>query len=544
MGRPGTTEIADAEPGPARTLTATGDGGGDRGLWLVLGLLALYSAIHIGFRLLASSALGEDDPIESLKVQELKALYDARQPPLYDWVLYAVQQAMGPSVLGFLVIKYAALIATGGFLFAVARRAMGPGVLALMAVESLALIYQLSWRFHEGYTHQVGAMLAVAATTWALVRVIERNTLSDFIVLGVVAGLGTLTQPIFSVFMLASLLAVMFEGDVRGRVFEARFAVSAALIAACAGFYLWHAIGPDSAGGFGQLIGNPWSHGWRDSVAGLWNAARGPFFYLSPLILFLPVLFPRFAARAGRDLWTCLRMVPGGGIGATTRGRPDHEAAGDPGAVERIILRASVLGLFISSFGALVFGLKGYASHVFMPLYIASVVWLMGAVRRSGPSDLSISRFGRLALAIAIFALLARLANMFVLDPVCKICRWGVPYEGLAAEMIAAGGADATIVVLDHELGGNLRVHFPDNRVVLTRGGRTVPAGSRLDRGKVAMVWSNATALSEAQAAFAAVASGGPDVGSAKIVRVPWRHLWRPTGYRYSEWRVLVVDRP
>lgn len=535
-----TRGMAAHERGQAPPEPAAGGLKNDRGLWLVLGLLVLYAAIHIAFRLLASSALGEDDPIESLRAQQLLALYEPRQPPLYAWALYAVQQVMGPTVSSFLAIKYAALIGTGCLLYAVARRALGPGVLALMAVESLALIYQLSWRFHEGYTHQVGAMLAVAATTWALVRVIETARLTDFVVFGLVAGVGTLTQPIFSVFLLASLLAVTFEVEIRQRMFGPRFFISAALIAAFAGFYLWHAL---RHAGLSGLVGDPWTHGWRESAAGLWNAVRAPLFYLSPLILFLPVLFPGFLRRAGRDLSTSLLIVPA----SATRASAHHDARA-PGAIERIVLRTSVLGLLLSSLGALSFGLKGYASHVFMPLYIASVIWLMSAVRRSDPSDLSISRFGRLALAIAVFALVARLANMFVLDPVCKICRWGVPYEGLAAALREVDASGATIVTLDHELGGNLRVHFPQNPVVLVRGARAIPADARLDRGKLVLVWSNAAKGADATTAFssiiAGVGVGARDPAAAKLVRVPWQHLWRPTGYRFSEWRVLVLDRP
>lgn len=532
--------MAAHERGQAPTEPAAGGQKNDRGFWLVLGLLALYAAIHIAFRLLASSALGEDDPIESLRAQQLLALYEPRQPPLYTWALYAVQQVMGPTVSSFLAIKYAALIATGCLLYAVARRALGTGVLALMAVESLALIYQLSWRFHEGYTHQVGAMLAVAATTWALVRVIERARLTDFVVFGLVAGAGTLTQPIFSVFLLASLLAVTFEAEIRQRMFGPRILISAALIAAFAGFFLWHAVGH---AGLGGLVGDPFTQGWRESAAGLWNAVRAPLFYLSPLILFLPVLFPGFLRRAGQDLSTSLLVVPASGTHASS-----HHDARAPGVIERIVLRTSVLGLLLSAVGAVVFGLKGYASHVFMPLYIASVIWLMSAVSRSDPSGLSISRFGRLALAIAVFALVARLANMFVLDPVCKICRWGVPYEGLAAALREVGGSGATIVTLDHELGGNLRVHFPQNPVVLVRGVRAIPADVRLDRGTLILVWSDTAKGADAKTAFSSIISGvgagAGDPAVAKLVRVPWQHVWRPTGYRFSEWRVLVLDRP
>ena len=83
-----------------------------RGLAIALGGVLLYVLLHAGFRLLASSTLGEDDTLDQILVQELRAGYNPRQPPLYDWVLFYIQKALGTGVLSFLAIKYAALTAT------------------------------------------------------------------------------------------------------------------------------------------------------------------------------------------------------------------------------------------------------------------------------------------------------------------------------------------------------------------------------------------------------------------------------------------------
>ena len=69
------------------------------GLALVLLAVLAYVTLHGGFRLLASASLGEDDPLESLLVQDLLLGYRAPQPPLYDWVLWCVQRVTGPGIL-------------------------------------------------------------------------------------------------------------------------------------------------------------------------------------------------------------------------------------------------------------------------------------------------------------------------------------------------------------------------------------------------------------------------------------------------------------
>ena len=56
----------------------------------------------------------------------------------------------------------------------------------------MALIYQIAWRYHEGFTHGVGAMVAVAATLWAFVRFLTLGRTRDIVVLGFTAGLGLL----------------------------------------------------------------------------------------------------------------------------------------------------------------------------------------------------------------------------------------------------------------------------------------------------------------------------------------------------------------
>ncbi len=512
-----------------------GTPGGDNGLWIVLGVMAAYSAIHIGFRLIASTSLGEDDPLENLLVQDLRAIYDPRQPPLYDWVLYAVQSVTGPTIVSFLAIKYAALIATGAALYAIARRSIGSGIASLLAVETLALIYQLSWRFHEGYTHQVGAMLATATAMWALFRITAAPRLADVLLLGVVVALGALTQPVFLVFALALGLAAVAEPDMRARFMPSRVAIATLPLVMALGFLLWHATREGAGSPFvpGHApISLAWP-GWLRIWGGFVNALRAPLFYLSPLILIVPLVFRGFITRAWRDILLVVGRKP-------SAPSPDPAA---PGVYERIILRTSIIGFGLSLVGAAALGLKGYASHVFMPLYLTSVVWIMGVVRRTNPAEIALTRFGRLALAIAVVALVARLANMFVLDPVCKICRWGIPYSGLAVELSRAGAGAGIILTLDHELGGNLRGELPSAAFAMPGSKLLQDVLPGNAQRPIVAVWRASVSDQVVQQSLGPYLQPWQSVASATTVRVPWRHLWRPDGYRFSDWKYLVIVR-
>lgn len=188
-----------------------------RGLVLVLVVVTLYALLHAGFRLAASHVLGEDDVVDIVLAQDLRAGYDAfpRQPPLYNWVLWAVEQVFGPRFENFLLIKYAALVASAGFLYLAARRALGDRLFALLTVESMALIYSISWRYHEGFTHEVGAMVAVLATTWLMLRVLQEGRTGDYLGLAVAMGLGFLTEPAYTVFLGTLILAAAWQPATR-----------------------------------------------------------------------------------------------------------------------------------------------------------------------------------------------------------------------------------------------------------------------------------------------------------------------------------------
>lgn len=495
------------------------------GLALVLLAVLVYVTLHGGFRLLASRNLGEDDPLESLLVQDLALGYRAPQPPLYDWVLWGVQQVAGTGILGFLVIKYGALLATAGFLYATAARVLKDRVWAMLCVESMALIYQIAWRYHEGFTHEVGAMVAVAATMWAFVRLVTLERTRDVLILGLAVGLGLLTELTYWLFLASLVGAAMLQPSLRARLLRPGLlpAVAIALLLVSPYLYWIATLQAPMTWVARHTSSYPANLG-----KGLLDALRAPLFYLAPLIVIVPLVFRGTLAAAAADL----RRHP------SRSGTPD---------LEQLVLHQALVALGLSVAGAVLFGASGYAMHRVMPLYLSSVIWLIGLAQRSSVDLVPRKWFARLALLIAVVALSARLANMFVYDPVCKICRWGVPYAGLAEEIRRQGfkpTSEALIVAADPELAGNLRAQLPAVRVAVL--GLNDPPGpqGRFAPGQVAFVWpaDKPWPVPATDRRIAGLLEGH-SFDEGRLARVPWHHLWRPTGYRMSEWRVLVVDQ-
>ncbi|MCB1519175.1 MAG: glycosyltransferase family 39 protein [Hyphomicrobiaceae bacterium] len=502
------------------------------GLLMVLAGVLAYVVLHVGFRLIASSTLGEDDTLEQILVQDLRAGYNPRQPPLYDWVLWLVQQATGPQLISFLAIKYAALTATAVFLYLAAFRIFRDRVWAVLTVESLALIYQISWRYHEGFTHEVLAMVAVVATLWAFLRLMDHGRFGDHVLFGVVSGLGLLTEPNYSVYQMCLWGAAMLQPAIRTQVVRPALLISAAIALIIASPFLVWLIG-DARHWQAFFRSGPHSH-LKDAMIGLKDAVRGPFMYLLPLVVIVPVIFPGFLATA----WSDLRRL------ARLRTATETGTVGDEPDLEQFVLTTMVLAVALSVVGALMFGIGNYAMHVLMPLYVTSVVWLIGVARRSPAGPARRRRFATVALSIAVIALVARLANMFILDPVCGKCRWGIPYPALAAEMRASGFSDmGTIVAVSDELAGNLRQHFPDAKVMTRRDPDFTPSGASPRRGSVAFIWDAAVPDQRIAQWIGDLMAPGHVPAEARLVTIPWRHIWKPVGYRTSDWRLLVVER-
>ncbi len=503
-----------------------------RGLYFVLAVAAGYAILHAVFRLIASDVLGEDDVIDMIFAQELRFGYDAgsaagyafyRQPPLYNWVLWAVQQVTGPRFESFLLIKYTALVAAAGFLYLAARRALNDALFALLTVESLALIYSISWRYHEGFTHEVGAMVAVLATTWLMFRIIQDQRPIDFVWLSLAMGLGFLTEPPYVVFLLAMLVAVLLQPGLRGRLFKPALGLAIlGGVAIASPYLLWLMDSPERL----LWLTDPWRQGFQWNGDGFWDAVRGPVAYLSPLLFILPVMFPGWLKIA----WADLKRVPW------------REQDGD---LELMVLHAAIIAYVLSLVGAVVFMIDGLAVHVLMPLFLASVIWLFGVARRAGNDAVHVKRFGQLAAGIAVFAFVARMANLYVMEPVCKTCRWGVPFDKLGIEMKARGFQDGgTIVSLEHELSGNLRQVFPNAKVVTRAYPIFTPPDADWTRGRVAYIWdADEMDPKTAQRFVKLLLPKGITASDAELVRVPWDSLWRETGYRHSRWYLLIVEK-
>jgi hypothetical protein len=372
-------------------------------------------------------------------------------------------------------------------------------------------------------------MCAVAATFWALLRLIERGRAADFAVFGLCAGLGGLTVKTYWVYLAALIAAAILQPAIRRVLLQPRAGIALAVAALVVGpHFIWLAGTPEgisamlpsvAADSLGQHV--------RLALTGLARAFTEPVMYLAPLIFLYPLFFPGWLPSVRR----------------TIRLKPNAAAVAD---YEQLLLHLTLINVVALIGGAVLFGIQRYAVHALMPMFLLTSIWLTAQARNAAPDPRQIRRFAVMAVSVAVFAFFARAANMYVLEPVCNICRWGVPYAALAEEMKLHGFEQGRIVVFEDELGGNLRRFFPEARIELAGRAPYVPAlPAPSPAHKTALVWSAERDPRDAAMRFQSVVrlAPGQQLANAANIEIPWRgHLWKPDGYRISSWRVLIVN--
>ncbi|MGI9521876.1 MAG: glycosyltransferase family 39 protein [Hyphomicrobiaceae bacterium] len=506
-----------------------------RTFWIAIGLACVYSAVHIGARLIASPNLGEDDPLTTIYAQWLDFGYSTNEPPLFVWLTWLVQRITGPSLISFQLLKYGLLIATIGAVYLSAYHVTRNAIWSLITAEALTLIYHVGWRFHEGFAGLIPAMLCSALALLTVFQIVERPRAVYFIWLGLVLGIGLLAQHSFWLVVFAFTGAALIVSDIRGRLFRPMVLVTFAVaIGLSALHYSW--IFSDAARSaeflsFHTAFDNP------NPRIDFWKVVRKTvgaplLFYWSLLLFLLAASWSRVVAHF------------------QTRFLPSIDWSGRP--LLQFLGWYAVVAYAVLFLAGVLFSFVNYAYHDLLPLFLPTLVLLFGIVYQVRPSQAEMSRWALISLAIIAFALVGRIANMFIMEPFCSICRWGVPYATLAQQLKTDGFSSGKIITFRNELGGNLRAYFPHS-VVSDGGwrafdkavrGREATAGAVTKRPPLVLVWqaNGRRRIRVSRSALAKHIPRGQSEEVVKTLRAPWRHIYYGFGYRTTVWRYVIIQ--
>ncbi len=501
-------------------------------LWGVISIGLAYGLVYSAMRLALSQNLPQDDVTANILSQTLELGYVVRQPPLHEWLVWLVQQVTGPTLLSFLIIKYGFLTATFVFLYFVAKRLFADQRWVAVAALSPLLLYQISWNLHEGVTHTMLLICAVAGSMWAFMRIAERGSIGDYVLFGVIAGLGLLSKHSFAGFLFVLLASALLQPALRTRVLNWRLLASvAAAVIVASPFLYWLVAGRhDLVALYNSSVAPKTSSRLAATAIGLAKSIYSPLAFLFPLFIILPVLFPRML----REGWVAIRH--GTNPSTWDRDKPDWP----------LLLFHITLGSFLFLMaGAVLTGATHYLERYMHPFFLLTSLWMLTLVEKSGNAARKVVVLTVVLLSVTVLVVPIRLRDLLhAMGPECRKCRIAVPYDGLATALLARGFQSGTIIAEDRHDAGNLRRLFPEARIVCLDPPSYAPPIRPADLSSEAFViWRKGKPQTLPDGAEAELAKIGSHVTvPTEQVNISWQPYPRTSAERVWPWIVAIAN--
>lgn len=440
-------------------------------LWLI----AVYVIVQAGLRLATSASLGRDDLIEAIVAQGWALGYNPTQPPLYTWLIVAASDLIGPGVGAHVLVKFGSLYLALLFYYLAAERALEDAWLAALATLAWPMTYMFGWDVTQNYTQSVLLMALSSALIYLALRLRDGGSWAEYLALGLVLGLGTLTKYGFALFAGTLFAAGLLDRRLRRALLNWRLVVVLLLaLVMLAPHVLWLKFGPHNLrGAFTGALQVGWKGTYWEGVAsGLLSMLRSSFDFLAPGVVVWAILF-----------WRAL--LPG------ARGTPESRST------RRLFGAWLLLSYTVLAAGVFFAGATTIKYHYMVAVLLPAPIWLMLRARDLGLE--SAKRPGWRGQAVSGAAALCVLAVVavaawrgFGAPEHCGRCYLHWDYAGVAKKLRAAGFTHGTIVADDHHVGGNLRTYFPDAPMYSLKFPDFVPPRRAPGSGQCVALWDAA----------------------------------------------------
>lgn len=408
-------------------------------------IVALWALVHVAISVFMEGAINVDDAVESYLVQSFEISYVPRNPPVFDWLLFAIQKLTGPGPLSFALLRYGLLFACAMLVYRVARHALTDPRLQAMAVFSLSALWVIGYHSHRILTHSNVMIVAIAGFTLTLMALARGSRspwlyagLGAWIVVGVVGKFG------FIAFFIALFLSSMLEPSFRRAFLNPRFALTVLVAAVPVGLYALalHFLKQDVVAATADVVaGDPKAKVFKvlDTFIGAWVGYLLPFLGLAALV-FLP--------------WN--------------RGEGARAENDEQGAIRRVLRAVILIGTFGTLIGALVMGSTSLRDRYFHVFFLLAPVYVFMELERLGGWQDRVRLYLSLLFLVAVGVVGARAAVTLWPDPkLCGRCMAAEPLVILRPTVLKELGNRPTLVAADRTAAGRLRAAIPEARVVI-----------------------------------------------------------------------------
>ena len=482
----------------------------------VAGIAAIYFLVFAAISLLLGSALGVDDAIENEAVQTLSINYSSRNPPLYDWILYGVQQVLGPGREGFVLVRYMFLFVCVLLIHAIARRAIADPRLQALSVFSLTLLWVFGYHAHRILTHSQPMVVAIAGATLTVLLLRERTSAVRYAALGGWIAVGVLGKFGFIAFIAMLVAGMLSEPSYRKLLLDRRIVLTVIVAGLPVAAYAAASVATDynlaGAVTYAADVGRRASLG--SVLAKFVQSWFG--FFLPFLAVFLAIFFIR-------TQW---------------KTEPQEESRD---AAYRLLRNMTIAGTAIALVAVVASATMRTHSRYFLVFYLLAPIYAFAVVDRMAVSARQVTAFLGITLAVAAGVAITRASLHLAPDPrLCGACRESVPYPGFAKEFIARYGDRPTLVTAGGYFAGQFRAVIPEARIrpIVGRQGWPPPR----DTKGCYFIFSEEHQDERVLAQFAeAAASSGLKLDDADVIEVPWWTPLLPREGRTTQWNVLSV---
>jgi 4-amino-4-deoxy-L-arabinose transferase-like glycosyltransferase len=402
--------------------------------------LAVYFLISVFLRITVSGTADMDETEHLIYTQALRLGYGS-QLPLYAWLQHFSFTLFGVNLFALSILKYTLLFSTYICVLKIARKALNDHMGAAISVLSLFLIPQVAWESYRTLTNTVLATLMAAVTLLVILRLREKPAAINYLLLGIVAGLGMLSKYNYAIFLLAIIIAGVSTPSFRRCLLSVKSILSLGVMAAItAPPYFWIAANLDRATasskklnslGDGTVLG--------DTALGFASLLAAWIGYFWPALIVYALLFLFF--------------------------KPVRTPAHDED-IHQLLTRTLFVAFIICSFLVIFFKVTYFKERWMQPLIFFLPVYFMYYLN----SRIDQKRFRALVVITLVPAILAMLTfsgNVLLASKTGRSTRLSPPYQAMAAHLLKEEFKGGNIITNDHRIGGNFRLTFKGSPILV-----------------------------------------------------------------------------
>ena len=404
-----------------------------------LGLLAGYFALHVILRWLVSDSMQTDEAEQVLVTQVWLWGYGS-QPPLYTWLQIPLFAIFGVNLFALALLKNCLLFCIYLFTYLTGREIFRETRPALLAAFSLFSIVLFAWESQRDQTHLVLATAVATATLYVAVRLTKSRAAGWYCLLGLLAGLGVLSKYNYAAMIVSLLLAAISLPALRPAFLSPNMLLTVAcFLLILAPHAYWAVTNPELLFSQSNKFKIPESGSFLvASLNGTALLVKRIFEYTIGTL----VLFAFISIRAPR--------------------------VAEPSADRTLVLwiqRMMIVGLILCFIAVFAFHVTALRARWLQPLLISLPLVLVGWTQPRLDQK-------RINFVFTLAAMMMLLVPVTLYGRVRAAAWFGrtthlnTPYRSFAEQIRATGFARGLIIAEGHQLGGNMRLQFPDSTTV------------------------------------------------------------------------------